>query len=292
MKCAQPSVLVHCRCEVGEGPVYDETTQTLYWVDIPRGRLWRHSLSTGDTNSCEVGEPVGSLCVTADGGLVIAARRGFLRLQQWCAEPILWRPVEADLPTQFNDGKCDAKGRFLAGTVAPHGECLGALYRLDDSGGISRLIDGLGMSNGLDWSPDDRLFYHVDSVPRIVTRYAWDADDGVPHSPKPLITLSQAEGLPDGLTVDVNGFLWLAVWGGSQVRRYDPLGRLVDTIPLPTPNVASCTFGGPELTDLFITTAAMDVSPDDAGWDYAGHTFVIPAAGHGQTRHTFPAPAQ
>lgn len=292
MKYALPSVLVRCRCEVGESPVYDETTQTLYWVDIPRGLLWRHSLSTGDTDSCEVGEPVGSMCLTADGGLLIAARRGFLRLEQWCAKPILWRPVEPDLPTQFNDGKCDARGRFLAGTVAPQGECPGALYRLDDSGGISRLIDGLGMSNGLDWSPDDRFFYHVDSAPRTVTRYAWDADDGVPHSPEPLIALSQAEGLPDGLTVDLDGFLWLAVWSGSQVRRYDPLGRLVDTIPLPTPNVASCTFGGPELSDLFVTTAAMDVAPDNAGWANAGDTFVIPAAGHGQARHAFPAPAQ
>jgi sugar lactone lactonase YvrE len=154
--------------------------------------------------------------------------------------------VEPELPTQFNDGKCDARGRFLAGAVAARsaGECPGALYRLDASGSVARLIDGLGMSNGRDWSPDDRLFYHVDSVTRVDSRYRWDADDGVPHSPEPLITLTGSEGLPDGLTVDVDGFLWLAVWGGSQVRRYDPLGRLVDSILRPTPNVASCTFGG------------------------------------------------
>lgn len=292
MKYAQPRVLVTCRCEVGEGPLYDQSTQALYWVDMPHGLLWRHSLSTGDTDSCHVGEPVGSLCLIADGGFIIAARRGFLRLEHWGAEPTLWRAVEPDLPTQFNDGKCDTRGRFLAGTVASQRECPGALYRLDSSGGVTRLIDGLGMSNGMDWSPDDRLFYHVDSVTRVVTRYAWDTDDGVPHMPERLITLAKTEGLPDGLTVDVNGFLWLAVWGGSQVRRYDPLGHLVDTILLPTPNVASCTFGGPELSDLFVTTAAMHVSPDDAGRKYAGHTFVIPAAGHGQARHTFPAPTQ
>jgi sugar lactone lactonase YvrE len=292
MKYAEPKVLVNCRCEVGEGPLYDEVTQTLYWVDIPRGLLWRHSFATGAVDCCHLGEPVGSLCLVADGGFVVAARRGFLRLERWGTEPVLWRPVERDLPTQFNDGKCDARGRFLAGTVAYQGECPGALYRLDGSGAISRLIDGLGMSNGLDWSPDDRLFYYVDSVTRTLTRYDWDADDGVPHSPEPLIKLAEAEGLPDGLAVDADGFLWLAVWGGSQVRRYDPLGRLVDTILLPTPNVASCTFGGAELSDLFVTTAAMGLSPGDAGWKYAGSTFVIPAAGQGQARHTFAPPAQ
>lgn len=290
MSYAEPRALVRCHCEVGEGPLHDGATQTLYWVDIPQGRLWRHSLSTGDTDSCEVGEPVGSMCLTTDGGFLVAARPGFLLLRRWGAEPVLWRSVEPDLPTQLNDGKCDTRGRFLAGTVAPEGECPGTLYRLDDSGTINTLIEGIGMSNGLDWSPDDRLFYHVDSVTRTVTRYAWDADDGVPHSPEPLIKLP--EGLPDGLSVDVDGFLWLAVWGCAAVRRYDPLGRLAGTIALPTPNVTSCTFGGPGLNDLFVTTAAMDVSPDDPGWAYAGDIFVVPAAGQGQVPRMFPATGQ
>ncbi|NUR99678.1 MAG: hypothetical protein HOV67_31035 [Kribbellaceae bacterium] len=145
------------------------------------------------------------------------------------------------------------------------------------------------MSNGLDWSPDDRLFYHVDSRTRTLTRYGWDADDGVPHSPEPLITLAPAEGMPDGLAVDIDGFLWIAIWGGAQVRRYDPLGRPAGSVMLPTPNVASCTFGGPELSDLFITTAAMGIAPDTADWEYAGSTFVIPAVGQGQARSTFGA---
>jgi L-arabinonolactonase len=281
MRHEEPEVLVNSRCEVGEGPLYDEATDALYWADIPRGLLWRHAIGSGITESCRVGESAGSLCLRADGGLVVAGRRGFLRLTHWGADPELWRPVEVDLPTQFNDGKCDRHGRFLAGTVAPKGECAGALYRLDIDGSVTRLIGGLGMSNGLDWSPDDRHFYHVDSLPGTVTRYVWNADDGVPHDPKPLITLSKSEGLPDGLVVDADGFLWLAVWGGAQVRRYDPAGRLLDIVSLPTPNIAGCTFGG---TDLFVTTAATGIASDDK---LAGAVFVIPGAARGQTRPTF-----
>ncbi|GAA1137114.1 SMP-30/gluconolactonase/LRE family protein [Kribbella jejuensis] len=292
MQYEPPTVLVHCGCTVGEGPLYDETTQTLYWVDIPRGVLWRYSFRSGSADFCEVGEPAGSLCPAGDDGFVIAARRGFLHLERWDAEPILWRPVEHDLPTQFNDGKCDSRGRFLAGTAAFEGKCPGALYCLDSDGTVTRLISGVGMSNGLDWSPDDRLFYHVDSETRAVTRYSWDADDGVPHNPEALITLTAAEGLPDGLSVDADGYLWIAVWGGSQVRRYDPAGRLVGRILLPTPNVSSCTFGGPDLSDLFITTAAAGVAPDSPGWEYAGSLFMVPAVGRGQARKAFSGPIQ
>ncbi|NUR99679.1 MAG: hypothetical protein HOV67_31040 [Kribbellaceae bacterium] len=93
MKHEPPSVLVHCRCMVGEGPLYDESGQTLYWVDIPRGRLWRHRLCGGNTDFCQVGEPAGSLCLAADGGYVIATRQGFVRMQHWGTEPHLWRPL-------------------------------------------------------------------------------------------------------------------------------------------------------------------------------------------------------
>lgn len=279
---AGPSALVSGQAQVGEGPVYDPGTNMLFWVDIPLGRLWRCDLVTREVLSREVGEPLGCVALVEGGGFLLAARHGILFLPHWTAVPRLWLEVETCLPTQFNDGKCDARGRFVVGTAAraPHE---GALYRIGPGATAHRLVGDLGMSNGLDWSPDERFFYHVDSRARTVTRYDWDPVAGVPHRPEVLIAVPRSDGLPDGLTVDAAGFIWVAIWGAGQLRRYDPEGGLVGTITLPTPNVSSCTFGGPGLNQLFITTAAQGAPADGA----AGSVFVVETAACGQRRTGF-----
>lgn len=283
--------LVACRADVGESPLYDPVTDALLWVDIPAGRIWRYALPHGPASSREVGEPVGSIALVEGGGLLLAAKRGVLVLSRWDGVPVLWRAVEPDLPTQLNDGKCDSRGRFVVGTAARERACDGALYRIDHDGAVQPLVTGLGMSNGLDWSPDERFLYHVDSAARTVTRYDWEPDAGVPRNPVRLIELTPEDGLPDGLSVDAEGCLWLAVWGGSQVRRYDPDGRLVDAIALPTPNVSSCAFGGSQLGDLYITTAAHNAMRDGEEDEVAGNVFVAATSTSGQRRPAFPRPA-
>ncbi|MFC0530315.1 SMP-30/gluconolactonase/LRE family protein [Phytohabitans kaempferiae] len=283
-------MLVDCRAEVGEGPLYDAARHLLYWVDIPRGRLWRSDLATGEVTSRDIGEPLGSVALVEGGALLLATRSGIRVLPRWpdgtTGEPALWRAVEPDLPTQFNDGKCDAQGRFVAGTAAssPDRPHQGTLYRVDQDGAVVPLFGGIGMSNGLDWSPDDRYFYHVDTLAGLVTRHRWDPEVGVPSHPEPFVQVPRSEGLPDGLSVDAEGFLWLALWGGGQVRRYDPAGRLDRVVGLPTPNVTSCVFGGPDLTDLYVTTAAHG---QDASDRLAGAVFVADVGVPGQPRPAF-----
>lgn len=278
--------LVSCGATVGEGPVYDPATEALFWVDIPVGRLWRYDIRAQKLASREVGEPLGCLAPIEGGGWLLAARRGLLVLAGWNGSPVLWRPIEPDLPTQSNDGKCDRHGRFYVGTASHDPAQKGSLYRVDIDGTVHGLIGGIGMANGLDWTPDERSFYYVDSLSQAVTRYDWEAERGVPRSPAPFVAVPRTVGIPDGLTVDSEGCVWLAVWGAGEVRRYDSTGRLIGVVSVPTPNVSSCTFGGDAMSDLYITTAAQGTN--ESVDPSAGHVFVASTTTTGQHRKPFP----
>lgn len=289
MDCAlQARPLVHCHAEVGEGPVYDFASGTLFWVDIPRGRLWRWSHASGTASFRDVGEPLGSVALIDGGGFLLAGRSGVSVLPSWTGVPSLWRPVEAGLATQFNDGKCDPDGRFVAGTASLDPRVTGTLYRIDHDGTAHPLVGGVGMSNGVDWSPDGAHFYHVDTRARTVRRYRWNAATGVPSHPVPFIEVPPGDGLPDGLCVDREGCLWLAVWGSGEVRRYGVNGALLGVVQVAAPNVSSCTFGGPRLNELYITTASQAASPDVRGADHAGDVFVATTLVQGQRPRRFP----
>lgn len=284
----RPRLLVACKADVGEGPVYDHSGDALFWVDIPAGHLWRWDRKSGDVAFREVGEPLGSVALIEGGGFLLATRSGVQILPHWSATPALWQPVEPDLATQFNDGKCDPQGRFVAGTAAPGGGVTGTLYRVDHDGAVHPLFGDIGMSNGLDWSPDGRFFYHVDTLAQTVRRYRWDGAAGVALDPEPFIEVPPSDGLPDGLAVDSEGSLWLAVWGAGEVRRYGPDGGALGALTLPTPNVSSCAFGGPDGTELFITTAAQATPSHGEEARFAGDLFVASAPVRGQRPRTFP----
>lgn len=281
-------VLVRCRAEVGEGPVYDPVSSMLFWVDIPRGRLWRWNRRNGSASYRDVGEPLGSVALIDGGGILLAGRSGISVLPSWNGVRSPWRPVEAGLSTQFNDGKCDPDGRFVAGTVPLDPRATGTLYRVDHDGTAHPLIDGVRMSNGLDWSPDGAYFYHVDTLTGTVSRYRWDTATGIPSDPIPFIEIPSSEGLPDGLCVDCEGCLWLAVWGSGEVRRYGVNGALLGVVQVATPNVSSCTFGGPQMNELYITTASQAALPDTQEADHAGNVFVATTSVKGQRPGRFP----
>ncbi|PZF82956.1 SMP-30/gluconolactonase/LRE family protein [Jiangella anatolica] len=284
----QPRLLVHCRAEVGEGPVYDPGSAALYWVDIPAGRLWRWDRGSREVSYRDIGEPLGSVALIEGGGFLLAARSGILVLPGWHDAPALWQPLEPDRATQCNDGKCDPAGRFVVGTAAHDPRLTGTLFRVDPDGATTALAGGIGMSNGLGWSPDGRWFYHVDTLAQTVHRYHWDAATGTPSDPETFIEVPAADGLPDGLTVDAEGCLWLAVWGAGEVRRYTPDGRLLGAVTVPTPNVSSCAFGGPHHNELYVTTAAVAAPQDGRAGRLAGDLFVVTTPVQGQPHTPFP----
>jgi sugar lactone lactonase YvrE len=267
--------------DLGEGPVWAGGEQALYWLDIPADRLHRMA-ADGQLTSWAVGQPAGAVVPRASGGLVLAARDGFLAMDQASGALTSLAAVEQDRPeNRMNDGACDRAGRFFAGTMADDERPgAGALYRLDPDLTVTTLLTGTGISNGIGWSPDERLMYYADSLTYQVDIFDYDPATGAIGGRRRFAAVGQGDVMPDGLTVDANGEVWVAVWGGGALLRLDPGGRIRETIEVPAANVTSCVFGGPDLDRLYITTAA----GEGAG---AGALFVAEPGVTGQPSHPF-----
>jgi sugar lactone lactonase YvrE len=251
-------LVLDTRAELGEGPVWDDRTGVLAWVDILVGHVHRYDPATGADAVTDVGQPVGAVGLREHGGLVLAVRDGFALLDEGGATPRLLAAVEREDPdTRMNDGEVDPAGRFWAGTMelgAAPGR--GSLYRLDPSGAVTRVLADVSISNGLGWSPDERTLYYIDSPMQRIDAYDYARSSGTIANRRTVAEIEPADGLPDGLAVDAEGGLWVALWGGSSVRRFTPEGRLDRTVELPVSQVSSCAFGGPDLDELYVTSAA------------------------------------
>ncbi len=268
-------------CTLGEGPVWDARDQSLYWVDIPESRVHRMA-ADGSFSSWDTGQPVGAVVPRASGGLVVAVRDGFLALDPDSGTLTTLAEVEKDQPgNRMNDGSCDRAGRFYAGTMAfDESPGAGALYRLDPDLSVTTLLTGVGTSNGIGWSPDERLMYYTDSQAHRVDVLDYDPATGQVGGRRPFKAVGGGEVVPDGLTVDAEGGVWVAVWEGYAVLHHDPDGQLVETLDLPAARVTSCVFGGPGLDRLYITTAE---GPGESG----GALFVCEPGVTGQPSHPF-----
>ncbi len=252
---AQPELVVDSRSFLGEGPVWDERIDRLVWVDIMAGRL-QLTARDGGTRTMHLPSPVGCVVPRASGGWVVALADGFWSVSEdGDVERLV--DVQSDRPDlRFNDGKCDPAGRFWAGTMAlDHRAGAGSLYRLDPDLSVHRMVDGVGISNGLDWSLDGRTMYYVDTPTHRLDMFTFDPGTGAISDRRPFATIDPADGNPDGLTIDAEGAVWLALWDGWRVRRYLPDGTVDREIRLPVSEVTCPVFGGPDLDELYITSA-------------------------------------
>ena len=250
--------------ELGEGPVWDARRQELLWVDIDRGLVHRRAPGRRDV-TLSVGQPVGCAVPRAGGGLALAVRDGFALVDPGGGEPRLACPVELERPdTRMNDGACDARGRLWAGTMSLRGDTRSAaLYRLDADLVARRMLPGISVSNGIGWSPAGDTLYHVDSPRRRVDVYDFDATAGAIAGRRAVIPVAPELGLPDGLAVDAEGGIWVALWGGGAVQRHSPDGELDARLELPATNVTSCCFGDADLATLYVTTATRGARRDE-----------------------------
>lgn len=258
----QQGAAVACTTEqtmLGEGARWDARRDELLRVDIVAGRVFRDRIDADGglvpVRSYTVPGTVGAITpIEGDEGWLLAAGRGFVHLLPDGG----WRTIAEVAPegTRMNDAACDPEGRFWAGTLADdHHPGGGALYRLERAGAIELILDGLTISNGLGWSPDGGTMYLADSGPRVIHAFAFDAARGTISEGRVLVTLSEGEGAPDGLTVDAAGDLWVAVYGGGCVRRYAPDGALRQVLDVPAEQTTCCAFGGPGMDRLYVTTA-------------------------------------
>ncbi|MDB5075992.1 MAG: putative Membrane Associated Protein [Chloroflexi bacterium] len=270
-------IALDIHAELGEGPVWHPSEHVLYWVDLMAGDVHRFDPASHEDTSISVGQPVGAVVPRMGGGMVLALRDGFGLLDSSGGAVRMIADTEADEPSnRMTDGKCDAIGRFWAGTLPLSEDSpAGTLYRLDRDGAVHAMVPGVTVSNGIDWSPDQKLMYYIDTPTRGVDVFDFDLDTCEIANRRRLITVQPEYGMPDGMTVDAEGYLWVAMWGGWAVRRYTPDGRLDRTISVEASQVTSVAFGGPDYTDLFITSAARGVSAAEAATQpHAGAIFV------------------
>ena len=259
---ANPVELVlDSKAELGEGPLWHAPTQRLYWVNIMAGEVHIYDPRANTDRSLSVGQSVGTVVPRRSGGVMLALNHGFASLDLDSGAVSLLQDPEAHLPAnRFNDGKCDPAGRFWAGTMLngasesdpPHG----SLYSLDAGHQVTRRLENVRISNGLAWSLDKRTLYFVDSPDRQVDAFDYDEPSGAISNRRLAVTIDRQYGMPDGMTIDAEGMLWVAGWGGGQVSRWDPAtGKFLETIHVPASQSSACAFGGPNLDELYITSA-------------------------------------
>lgn len=276
MKKIEVEPLTDIVAELGEGPLWCSKTETIYWLDVTQRKIFRHGMRTNTTETFSVSGMPGSIALCGDGTILTAFRTGLAFVSLDTGQEIKLASTIDYGVERFNDGKCDRRGRFFAGTMdKTMKEAIGGLYRVDTDRSVTKMAGGIRLSNGIGWSPDNRTMYHCDSRPGYVYAYDYDIETGTPTNRRIHIDLSSAGYHPDGCTVDAEGFLWLAEVNSSRVGRYAPDGRRVSGIDLPTKRVSSVMFGGASLDTLFITTMHYNLTPEEhAAEPLAGRLFV------------------
>ena len=240
-----------------------------------------------DTVVLTLDRQVGAVGLRNAGGLILAVREGFATWEPGQPDvTVVAAPLGSSSLCRMNDGACDAAGRFWAGSMALQDGVLGegSLYRLEPDGSAVEVLAGISLSNGIDWSPDGRTMYHVDTSARTLSAYPFNGLTGALGPSQVLIDFESGDGYPDGITVDAAGCIWVSLWLGSRVCRYSPDGELLGVVEVPTPLVTSCAFGGPTLEDLYITTASRDLDPTPVG---AGDLYLARTGVAGTQSHRF-----
>jgi len=274
-------LVVDCACRLGEGPTWDAWREQLLWLDIDDQRL--HRLDVDDVHSTtELDRRVTAVVPDADGGLVAAVDASVAHLDGSGAvgSIIATLPPAGDGVT--NDGRCDPSGRLWIGTVDRSGSNRAGLFCVGSDGSVTVVRSGVGLSNGLDWSPDGRICHYVDSFARCIQNLHL-GPDGLPVGADILVGI---DATPDGLTVDAEGGIWVALWDGGEVHRYRPDGRLDRRVSVAGGFITSCAFGGPDGSTLYITTARDEMTPGDlVRQPHAGGLFAaeVGVTGRGYT---------
>ncbi len=245
--------------ELGESPLWDHRLNRLYWVDIMQGKVLWMDMKTGHHSFIKLATSVGTLALSDDPEqILLASGDGFARLHLQTEIVTAIHDPEAEIAgNRFNDGKIDPRGCFWAGTMAIDGQgTAGSLYCLDADSQVERKLIDVACSNGLVWNQAHDTFYYIDTGKRSVDAFDYDLSTGVISNRRILLSIGEEDGYPDGMTIDAEGALWVALWGASSVIRIDPVSQtIIQRIDLPVSQVTSCAFGGDDFSILFITTA-------------------------------------
>lgn len=247
---------------LGESPVWCQADKVLYWVDIKRPAIHRFDPATRSCKTWPMPEDVGCLALRQRGGGIAALRSGLASINFHTGEVCKFPGPTMETPdVRFNDGRCDRRGRFWVGTVHEKRHVgAAALFRFDPDGQCSKMIGGVTVSNGLAWSPDNLTMYFADSWAHTIFSFDFDLDSGTAHNQRIFAELPHASGVPDGATVDAEGFMWSANFDGGCLTRYAPNGSIDRVIRTPVRRPTSCAFGGEDLSILYVTSASLNLT--------------------------------
>lgn len=253
----EPELIADYACVVGEGPLWHPDERRLYWLDIERGRMFRYDPATGAHGMLYEGTPIGGMTLQPDGSLLLFMARGAVSVwRDGDLTPVI-PEIAYEREGRFNDVIADPAGRVFAGTM-PVGDRPGRLYRLDASAEFTVVQPEVGLPNGMGFTPDRKHLYHTDTPQRHIYLSDYDEATGELSAQRVFATVAEDLGNPDGMTVDAEGCVWSANWGGSCLVRFAPHGSEIGRIQFPASNVSSVTFGGEDYTDMYVTTAGGD----------------------------------
>jgi L-arabinonolactonase len=265
--------------QLGESPVWSPEEGALYWVDIPKGLIRRYVVSSQETSLWQLPASIGSFAFRRNGGMVVALKNGIHFFDPATNQLSQVHNPEPDLPeNRFNEGKCDPRGRFFAGTMneVVRGKPSGSLYRLTSDTQLDLILPSIVVPNGLAWSPEGEIMYFADTRRHVIYAFDYDLDEGTPHNRRVFVDLSSYEGLPDGATVDSDGCLWSAMFSGGRIVRYTPKGKIDRVIGFPVTQINSLTFGGSDMRTIFVVSSKHLLN--DAGLasqPLAGNIFAV-----------------
>lgn len=279
---AQLQIVPDHTCVLGEGPVWDAENERILWIDIVRGEIHQYKIKQNQHIIFNVDEMIGSIAPREKGGFIAALKTGFAfvdidkNIIEHIANP------EQNSANRFNDGKCDAAGRFWAGTMALNEEeSSGNLYVMETDLSVKKKIESVTISNGIAWNADGTVMYYINTPTNYVFAFDYNIEHGNINNQRVVLDLTHENGYADGMTIDEEGMLWIAFYGGWRVARYNSnTGKLLQQIEFPASNVTCCTFGGNDLKDLYVTTASKDLSKEDLQKQPdAGKLFVVKDCG-------------
>ena len=249
-----PELVVNRACDTGEGPIWHPDEHCVYWVDIPNARMFRYDPASGETEQYDTGAPVGGYTIHEDGRLLLFMAEGAVKLWDHGRTETVIEELPEERGNRFNDEIADPEGRVFCGVMSTK-ERAGRLYRLDPDGTVTVMLEGTGTANGMGFTPDLTKMYFCDSRKCEICVFDYDRATGNLTNQTVIARPPPEEGKPDGMTVDADGFIWSARWDGARVVKMTPGGEAVEHIPFPVKKVSCVTFGGEDMTDMYLTTA-------------------------------------